>query len=535
MAGINIKFGSDTKGFSKGLRRVTAGIKSITRTVALVAAPLAALATAVGGVGLAVKAVNTAAGFETLELQMASVLNSTTEAAKKMGELKKFAASTPKSLEDLVSTFIKLEALTGGKLSDAKGLRMVGDVSATTGENMQELAVTIGRLYSALNSQRAAGEPLARLSELGVLTPEVRSEIEDLTKAGADGAVVWAVAAKRLESFGGSMKAMSSTFAGRISTMKDGWSLLLAKFGEPIMNALKPLLDKLTIGMEDFGEKATKMGEKIGATIDTLTKSFDMGEGVMLLKLGLKSAFAEGIALLGHGLMASTVMFARMMLVELGIIGAIASDIFSNKIGDNLGAVAGRIVLASKQSANFAAGLVGEQAFSDESIAVDKMVIKDLTKSAYTPYGEITDESSKRHKKTRTLLRDELASDLMHAMKPMLTNLGKTQQTKDFLNELEIIKTMAGTGSNSDEKSEPKTFENIETNVKKQFEFLPQFLAGFQDVRKNLSGTIGVSSLSKIGGGRGREGVLVNLQKEANAYLREITANTKGKTVAVAG
>ncbi|WP_309400583.1 hypothetical protein [Cerasicoccus maritimus] len=183
-----------------GLNSLMGGLRGI---IAPLAAVTAGIVGAAGAVGLLQKSSSEAAGIEDLQTSFVTLLGSVGDARDRISELEQFAASTPFQIQGIAAASRTLETLTRGSLSTGDGLRMVGDLAAATNQPFQDLAVHVGRLYDGLQSGRAVGESLSRLQELGIISGDVRGEIEVLQKEGAKGDEVWGVAAAAFGRFAG--------------------------------------------------------------------------------------------------------------------------------------------------------------------------------------------------------------------------------------------------------------------------------------------------------------------------------------------
>lgn len=249
--GISYQLDLDNAGFQRGLgeaRSAVSGFSSLVQPqMMMVAASVAGAALAVKGISTAFRearaAVGEAANRETMETAFIPLLGSAKAARERMAELADFAAHTPFQLPGIAAASRTLESLTDGALSTGDGLRLVGDAASAQNTPIEEMAVTIGRLYSGLDSGRPVGEAMQRLQELGAISPDVRAKLEKLQAEGKKGSEVWQVAAEELARFSGGMELQSQTWNGKISTLSDNWAQVRAEFGKPIMDALKPLLD----------------------------------------------------------------------------------------------------------------------------------------------------------------------------------------------------------------------------------------------------------------------------------------------------
>lgn len=309
--GISYQLDLDNAGFQRGLgeaQSAVSGFSSLVRPqMMMVAASVAGAALAVKGVSTAFRearaAVGEAANRETMETAFVPLLGSAKAARERMAELADFAAHTPFQLPGIAAASRTLESLTDGALSTGDGLRLVGDAASAQNTPIEEMAVTIGRLYSGLDSGRPVGEAMQRLQELGAISPDVRAKLEKLQAEGKKGSEVWQVAAEELARFSGGMELQSQTWNGKISTLSDNWAQVRAEFGKPIMDALKPLLDDGIGTIESMASKAREIGETIAYAMRFMIEAFRQGEAWNLAKLGLTLAFQESVNFLWRVLM----------------------------------------------------------------------------------------------------------------------------------------------------------------------------------------------------------------------------------------
>ena len=253
---------------------------------------LGGLAGAIGGV---VVSIDKAAKIETLETSFATLLGNSQKAAARIKELAVVANDTPMEMPEIANASRILETLTRGALSTGVGLRMVGDVAAGTNAPFEELAMHIGRLYDGLYNGRPVGEAMQRLQELGIITGGTRTQIENLQKEGKKGAGVWDVAAQALGRFGGSMERQSRTWDGKLSTLRDNVNQLMAEFGKPIIDGLKPFLDMAIAKIDTLKATAVSMGNAIRNAFDGALATWQTGNIEGVLRTGIVLAMIDGI------------------------------------------------------------------------------------------------------------------------------------------------------------------------------------------------------------------------------------------------
>ena len=231
---LTVKIKGDASQFDKTMRGVKASVGGLTSALgsAGIGAAVAGLAAGFVAVGKAVdfmqSASEKAAGIESLTMQFETLLGSSKEAKKRMEEIAKFAASTPFEIAELSATSKLLQTMGGNLLATGEGLRMVGDAAAITGQPLQEVGLHIGRLFNAITSGTSAGESVARLQELGLMTGTVKRQFEELAEAQKNGKKPILDQSQALtllkgvfQSTDGAMARLSTTTEGLKSNLKD--------------------------------------------------------------------------------------------------------------------------------------------------------------------------------------------------------------------------------------------------------------------------------------------------------------------------
>lgn len=235
---------SKSEKIGKNLMNIYAGFKMVAGAVKIVAHAFSVV-------------IQKAFDFETVTTQFEVLLHSVDRAKERIQDLSVMAAHTPFTLNDLTTASRQLHVFTNGSLGGVGSLEMIGDASAATGANIQELSFWIGRLYSMIAGGKPFGEAAMRLQELGIMTPEVRMKMEDLQASGANMADVWKVLTNRLSEFKGGMNKLSTTGNGLISTLQDNWSASLRKFGNAFSNVAKTGIEKLSDSLVKLSEDGT--------------------------------------------------------------------------------------------------------------------------------------------------------------------------------------------------------------------------------------------------------------------------------------
>lgn len=176
-----------------------------------------------------------------------TMLGSTESAVKKVDELKKFAASTPLSMDDLAKGTQTLLAFGVESENSTAILRQLGDIALGDADKMQRLSTAFGKATAAgkLSGEvvqqmiDAGWNPLIQISEAAGETME---ETQKRMSAGAVSVEELQAAMEAVTSgtgqFAGGMEAASHTTQGLISTLQDNARALVGEVFQPISDGL---------------------------------------------------------------------------------------------------------------------------------------------------------------------------------------------------------------------------------------------------------------------------------------------------------
>lgn len=204
------------------------------------------------------------------------MLGSEEAAATKLSEIRKMAASTPFSLDDLTNGTQTLLQF-GIAADDTTGvLQRLGDISLGNAEKLQTLTRAYGKMSSA---QKVTLENVnmmidAGFNPLNQICDATGESMSDLYKRISDGKVSFSeleAAVEAATSQGGQfyngMLEASQTFSGRMSTLKDNVSALTGELTSGLFAALGDLVVKLNeaaVSFLDSNEKMARLKETIG-------------------------------------------------------------------------------------------------------------------------------------------------------------------------------------------------------------------------------------------------------------------------------
>ena len=263
-SGKSIKGSAGIAGAAFGLAAGAAGIL-LNVIVSIGQAAISAFANLASG------AVQANAQFETFAVQFETLLGSGSLAQERLEELAQFGVETPFELPEIVEASRTLQTFGGTVLATGDNLRMIGDIAAGVNQPFQDVAFWIGRMFDALQNGQPFGEASSRLQEMGAISGNARRQMEQMQKAGEDGAEIFGFFSEQVGGrFAGNMERLSGTFQGVTSNLEDFRGNLLRVGGEPFFEEVRQsALDFLDLLNENEGTItaiAVGIGE-LGASI----------------------------------------------------------------------------------------------------------------------------------------------------------------------------------------------------------------------------------------------------------------------------
>lgn len=295
------------------------------------------------------------------------MLGSEEAAATKLSEIRKMAASTPFSLDDLTSGTQTLLQF-GIASDDTTGvLQRLGDISLGNAEKLQTLTRAYGKMSSA---QKVTLENVnmmidAGFNPLNQICDATGESMSDLYKRISDGKVSFSeleAAVEAATSQGGQfyngMLEASQTFSGRMSTLKDNVSALTGELTSGLFAALGELVVKLNevvVSFLDSDEKMAQLKETIGIATAAVV-------AVTAAVLSYKATVAATTAITALCTAATTAKAAADKAAEAGAKGlavaqaALNAVMKANTVGivvSAVAALAAGLVTAYKTSETF--------------------------------------------------------------------------------------------------------------------------------------------------------------------------------------
>ena len=247
------KIALDTGDYEKGLEDASGKTSSFADKLKTGLAAAAKVGTAaIGAASTAIVALGKIgldynSQMEQYTTNFTTMLGSQEAAVQKVEELKKFAASTPLSMDDLAKGTQTLLAF-GVESENSTGiLRQLGDIALGDADKMQRLSTAFGKATAA---GKVTGDTVQQMIDAGwnpliQISQSAGETMEETQKRMSAGAISVQELQAAMESvttgtgqFAGGMEAESHTTQGLISTLQDNARALVGEVFQPISDGL---------------------------------------------------------------------------------------------------------------------------------------------------------------------------------------------------------------------------------------------------------------------------------------------------------
>ncbi len=263
-------------GINENTQQVDKSFNGLTGTIRKVGVALGGLAVGRELLQFGNSAIQAAADFEALEISFTTFLGSADEAKKVLADLEEFSVSTPFTPEQVQTAGKALLAFGVEAENLETSLQRIGDLSAGTGKDFNELAVIFGKakvqgtLFAEdINQLTEAGIPVIQefAKQFGVTEGEVK-------KLGSEGKITFAnleQAFGDLTGEGGKFfnltKNLSESTAGRISTLQGEFGKLKREIGEALLPIFETLVGAARSLINTFSNFGTFLDENRGSVV----------------------------------------------------------------------------------------------------------------------------------------------------------------------------------------------------------------------------------------------------------------------------
>ncbi len=242
-----VRIGADTRGLNKSLGKVQRNMRTMTGNFTKLGTSMTKSLT-LPLLGIAAMAVKSAADLEKIETGFISLAGGASEAAAMMKQLNDFTAKTPFQIEAVATAARQLIASGTGIGEVNEQLQFLGDIAATTGQPINEIAA----IFAKVNAKgKVELENLNQLAERGIPVFEGLAKATGLLPnelgAGAVTVEQFNDYLKGLSEEGGiaqgAMERLSQTASGKFSTALDNLKIAGASLAQSLMPIISDILD----------------------------------------------------------------------------------------------------------------------------------------------------------------------------------------------------------------------------------------------------------------------------------------------------
>jgi len=316
--------------------------------------------------------------MQQIEGKFETLLKSATLAKQRIKELYAFAANSPFKMGDVAEANRMLQALTAGALASAKGMKMVGDAAAATGQDMASVAQAVGKVYNALSSGRALDRTIFQLMQTGVVTDELADKLERLEAAGAGFSEKWGEVEKQLKRTEGGMKNEMRSLQALTSRLEEASAVMEQAFSSAFVEAQAKAIETSIKATKNLTPVLQQIGNDL-APILQFNKS--LKDSIVESTLATKG-FAEALSVMWS---IGKVAFAGLAAAGVGkLLSTVGPGVA--KVGNFVSGVAGNARTATAGAASGAAaatkfGAAGAAFGSDKfglaaSLAAEAVALK---------------------------------------------------------------------------------------------------------------------------------------------------------------
>jgi tape measure domain-containing protein len=382
-----VRIGADTRGLNKSLGKVQRNMRSMTSNFTKLGTSMTKSIT-LPLLGIAAMAVKSAADLEKMETGFISLAGGASEAAAMMKQLNDFTAKTPFQIEAVATAARQLIASGTGIGEVNEQLQFLGDIAATTGQPINEIAA----IFAKVNAKgKVELENLNQLAERGIPVFKGLADATGLlpSELGAGAVTVQQFNdyLKGLSKEGGfaegAMERLSQTASGKFSTALDNLKLAGASLAESLLPILSDLLDyvvDLAQSFVDLSPSTKKMILIFGGVAAAL--------GPLLVII---PQIIAGLPLITSAFVAMTGPIGLAVIGVTALIGTVAALVKANKDIPSTLERANAFVRDHSTEVRY---LVGQYKDETKSLEDRKRILGRLATIDATHFGNLTAENT---------------------------------------------------------------------------------------------------------------------------------------------
>jgi tape measure domain-containing protein len=258
----------ELEAIKSGLGNIGTATKGAENQISGLRKTLTGAAAAFGGISVAASAIdfgkgalNAVQSYEAVNISLETFLGSSEKAKQVFADLEEFAIKTPFTPDEVNQAGKALLAFGEPVENLTTTLERIGDVSAATGKNFNELAVIYGK---ARTQGTLYAEDINQLTEAGIpildeFAKQLGVDVSQVKKLGSEGQISFKNLEEGFKSltseggrFDGLTEKLSKSTAGRISNVIGGFEQLQRSIGNGLLPVFETTLDAAFALIEGF-------------------------------------------------------------------------------------------------------------------------------------------------------------------------------------------------------------------------------------------------------------------------------------------
>lgn len=302
---IDLKTG--LKETTKELKNHKSGISSVSTEMNKLKTMITGFIAAYGGKKLWEMLIGSNAEMEQYTTSLEVMLGSTEKASAMIAEMREFAAKTPLTLDNVISSGTMLMSYGVDESNLIGTMTKLGDLASGNAEKMDRITLAYGQM---LAKGKVTGEELRQMTEAGVplqtaLAESIGVTGEEFSKMVSKGEVGIDALNKAITElttgdgkFAGMMEKQSQTMQGMLSTMQDNITEFFRKMGEGAFGEVKSALQDVSDQLAEWEQDGTldEWAQGVGVLLKNLVAFMKQAISV---GLDFKEAIIAGAVALG--------------------------------------------------------------------------------------------------------------------------------------------------------------------------------------------------------------------------------------------
>jgi tape measure domain-containing protein len=430
---IDLKNG--LKNTTNELKKQKAGVSGVSDEMKKMKTLITGFIAAYGGKKLWDLLIGSNAEMEQYTTSLEVMLGSAEKASAMIAEMREFAAKTPLTLDNVISSGTLLMGYGADESNLIDTMTKLGDLASGNAEKMDRITLAYGQM---LAKGKVTGEELRQMAEAGVplqtaLAESIGVTSEEFSKMVSKGEVGIDALNKAITElttgdgkFAGMMEKQSQTMQGMLSTLQDNITEFFRKMGEGAFGEVKSALQEASDLLAEWEKDGTldKWAQGVGVMLKNLIAFLKQAISV---GLDFKEAIIAGAVALGTFKIAigiGNVISAAVASIQhftTATKAATAAQATFNAVG-----AANPYVFIASVVLTAIAGIATFIATTNNAT----QSVEDLTQAA----SELSDEAQKSADKAKTL--EEVMAKYESAATKVQSAAEKTQTLKDLQEQL---------------------------------------------------------------------------------------------------